>query len=120
MPPLLVNGREIGVHCHHCRQYQQRYGKARIVHTLVFELAHPGASGSAMIAAALHCQRQFIGPADAGLARLKDVYRKVLYLKSADLSALLSVKEKLEPELVREERLRALNIQFDMDPVNPF
>ena len=63
---------------------------------------------------------QFIGPADAGLARLKDVYRKVLYLKSADLSALLSVKEKLEPELVREERLRALNIQFDMDPVNPF
>ena len=63
---------------------------------------------------------QLIGPADAGLARLKDVYRKVLYLKSADLSALLSVKEKLEPELVREERLRALNIQFDMDPVNPF
>ena len=63
---------------------------------------------------------QLIGPADAGLARLKDVYRKVLYLKSADLSALLSIKEKLEPELVREERLRALNIQFDMDPVNPF
>ena len=27
---------------------------------------------------------------------------------------------KLETELGREERLRALNIQFDMDPVNPF
>ena len=84
---------------------------AKLVRALAQEAAGKTAGGGGL---------QFIGPADAGLARLKDVYRKVLYLKSADLSALLSVKEKLEPELVREERLRALNIQFDMDPVNPF
>ena len=84
---------------------------AKLVRALAQEAAGKTAGGGRL---------QFIGPADAGLARLKDVYRKVLYLKSADLSALLSVKEKLEPELVREERLRALNIQFDMDPVNPF
>ena len=84
---------------------------AKLVRALAQEVAGKTAGGGGL---------QFIGPADAGLARLKDVYRKVLYLKSADLSALLSVKEKLEPELVREERLRALNIQFDMDPVNPF
>ena len=84
---------------------------AKLVRALAREAAGKTAGGGGL---------QFIGPADAGLARLKDVYRKVLYLKSADLSALLSVKEKLEPELVREERLRALNIQFDMDPVNPF
>lgn len=63
---------------------------------------------------------QMIGPADAGLAKLKDRYRKVLYLKSGDLSALLSLKEDIEPGLIREEKLQALNIQFDMDPVNPF
>lgn len=63
---------------------------------------------------------QIIGPADAGLAKLKDMYRKVLYLKSADLSALLSLREYMERELIREEKLSALNIQFDMDPVNPF
>ena len=84
---------------------------AKLVRALAQEAAGKTAGGGRL---------QFIGPADAGLARLKDVYRKILYLKSTDLSALLSVKEKLEPELVREERLRALNIQFDMDPVNPF
>ncbi|HIT67960.1 MAG TPA: primosomal protein N' [Candidatus Merdisoma merdipullorum] len=63
---------------------------------------------------------QVIGPAEAGLAKLKDVYRKVLYLKCGDLSVLLAWKESMEAEFGREERLRALNIQFDMDPVNPF
>ena len=61
-----------------------------------------------------------IGPAEAGLAKLKDVYRRVLYVKCGNLALLLAWKEKLETELGREERLRALNIQFDMDPVNPF
>ena len=45
---------------------------------------------------------QIIGPVDAGLAKLKDMYRKVLYLKSADLSALLSLREYMERELIRE------------------
>ena len=63
---------------------------------------------------------QVIGPADAGLTKLKDMYRKVLYLKCKSLAALLSWKENIEPELARESGLQALNIQFDMDPVNPF
>ncbi len=61
-----------------------------------------------------------IGPADAGLLKLKDVYRKVMYLKGRKLSDLTKWKEQLEAELPKEQELSAVNIQFDMDPVNPF
>ena len=65
-------------------------------------------------------QIQVIGPAEAGVSKVRDVYRRVLYLKGSSLPALLAWKEKIEPELDRREELRVLNIQFDMDPVNPF
>ena len=61
-----------------------------------------------------------IGPADAGLSKLKDVYRKVLYLKCVELSYLTEWKEWMEKTLSEEREFSAFNIQFDMDPVNPF
>ncbi len=61
-----------------------------------------------------------LGPAEAGLAKLKDVYRKVLCLKCRELSLLLAWKENMEHRLACEERLQTLSIQFDMDPVHPF
>lgn len=63
---------------------------------------------------------KLIGPAEAGLSKLKDVYRRVLYVKCRDLNRLLAFKENMEQKLSKEEGLQALNIQFDMDPVNPF
>ena len=61
-----------------------------------------------------------IGPADAGVMKVKDVYRKVLYLKALKLSDLTKWKEQLEAELPHEAGLSAVNIQWDMDPVHPF
>lgn len=61
-----------------------------------------------------------IGPADAGLLKLKDAYRKVMYLKGRKLGDMTKWKEQLEAELPKEQELSAVNIQFDMDPVNPF
>ena len=61
-----------------------------------------------------------IGPADAGLSKLKDVYRKVLYLKCTEITYLTEWKEWMEAELPKEKLLSAFHIQFDMDPVNPF
>ena len=61
-----------------------------------------------------------IGPSDAGLSKLKDVYRKVLYLKCTEMNYLTEWKEWLEAELPKEKQLSTFNIQFDMDPVNPF
>ena len=69
-----------------------------------------------------HTRREIalIGPSDAGLSKLKDVYRKVLYLKCTEMNYLTEWKEWLEAELPKEKQLSTFNIQFDMDPVNPF
>ena len=61
-----------------------------------------------------------IGPSDAGLSKLKDVYRKVLYLKCTEMNYLTEWKGWLESVLPKEKQLSTFNIQFDMDPVNPF
>ena len=61
-----------------------------------------------------------IGPSDAGLSKLKDVYRKVLYLKCTEMNYLTEWKGWLEAVLPKEKQLSTFNIQFDMDPVNPF
>lgn len=61
-----------------------------------------------------------IGPSDAGLSKLKDVYRKVLYLKCTKMNYLTEWKGWLEAVLPKEKQLSTFNIQFDMDPVNPF
>lgn len=72
--------------------------------------------------AAGHTRREIvlIGPADAGLSKLKDVYRKVLYLKCTEMAYLTEWKEWMEKTLSEEREFSAFNIQFDMDPVNPF
>ena len=61
-----------------------------------------------------------IGPSDAGLSKQKDVYRKVLYLKCTEMNFLTEWKGWLEAVLPKEKQLSTFNIQFDMDPVNPF
>ena len=63
---------------------------------------------------------QLIGPSDPGLSKLKDIYRKVLYLKCTEMAYLTEWKEWMEAELPGEKLLSTFNIQFDMDPVNPF
>ena len=74
------------------------------------------------VLAAAHTRKEiaFIGPSDPGLSKLKDVYRKVLYLKCTEIAYLTEWKEWLEAELPKEKLLSTFNIQFDMDPVNPF
>ena len=69
-----------------------------------------------------HTRREIalIGPSDAGLSKLKDVYRKVLYLKCTEMNYLTEWKGWLEAVLPKEKQLSTFNIQFDMDPVNPF
>lgn len=74
------------------------------------------------VLAAAHTRKEIalIGPSDPGLSKLKDVYRKVMYLKCTEIAYLTEWKEWLEAELPKEKLLSTFNIQFDMDPVNPF
>jgi primosomal protein N' (replication factor Y) len=65
-------------------------------------------------------QISLVGPADAGVSKVKDMYRKVLYLKCRDQELLLGEKEKLEAVLRENQSLHFLNVQFDMNPVNGY
>lgn len=54
-----------------------------------------------------------IGPAYAAVGRVKDVYRKVLYLKHGDYTALVEIKDKLEKYIEINSGFRKIYIQFD-------
>ncbi len=63
---------------------------------------------------------QIIGPADPVIAKVNDIYRKVLYLKHADYSHLISIKDKLEIYIKEQEITKRGNVQFDFNPMNGF
>lgn len=56
-----------------------------------------------------------IGPADESIARIQEVYRKVLYVKSDSLKELLAVKERLEQYIEINAGYRSVMIQFDVN-----
>ena len=63
---------------------------------------------------------QMIGPADAGVAKVKDIYRKVLYFKHQDYLVLIQIKDVLEQFMGRHREFGNVIIQFDFDPMNGF
>ncbi len=54
-----------------------------------------------------------IGPADAAVGKVNDVYRKVIYLKHKDEKILNAIKDKLERYIEINSGFRKLYIQFD-------
>lgn len=60
-----------------------------------------------------------IGPAPAGLSRLKDRYRFAVYLKHPDYETLAAGKDAVEAYLRGPDCLPG-QVQFDFDPVNPY
>ncbi|MCI9021893.1 MAG: primosomal protein N' [Eubacterium sp.] len=61
---------------------------------------------------------QMIGPADAPVARIKDVCRRVLYIKHPDYGILIRVKDFLERRLQNAPEWKKVIIQFDFNPWN--
>lgn len=60
-------------------------------------------------------QVHVIGPAEASVGKVNDVYRRVLYLKHKDTSVLLDIKEKTEQYIAMNSGFRKIYIQFDMN-----
>ena len=63
---------------------------------------------------------QMIGPADAAVAKLKDVYRRVLYFKHSEYETLVQMKDVLEQYIYHHREFRNVTVQFDFDPMNGF
>ena len=61
-----------------------------------------------------------IGPADPAIARINDIYRKVIYLKAEDYQNLVFVKDRLEKFVRDNTDYKDMVVQFDFNPVNGF
>ncbi len=61
---------------------------------------------------------QVIGPADAPVAKINDIYRRVLYIKHPDYLILVKVKDYLEKQLRGALKWKKVSVQFDFNPWN--
>lgn len=61
-----------------------------------------------------------MNPGQASLAKLKDIYRQVIYLKHEDGEVLLDLKNRLTPVLETHALFAGVNVQFDYDPLNRY
>ena len=68
---------------------------------------------------ALEHRMTIIGPANAGIGKIKDVYRSCLILKHRDKEVLKKAKEKIEQWLSTCE-IEGKIVQFDFNPMNAF
>lgn len=63
---------------------------------------------------------EIIGPASPPIGKIKDVYRKVLYVKHPDYEVLVKTKNKMEQYIEVNAGFSKIRIQFDFDPVQSF
>ena len=56
-----------------------------------------------------------IGPADAPIYRIKDVYSKIIYVKHKDREVLNSIHEKLDVNIVGNQAFKNINVQYDIN-----
>jgi len=58
-----------------------------------------------------------IGPAPAGIAKMKDLYRRVIYIKHTDISLIRDCKGAMEKQIVIDPVFAKTTIQFDINPL---
>ena len=63
---------------------------------------------------------QIVGPAEASIARINDVHRKVIYIKTEDYQNLVSLKDKLENYMKDNRDYQNVSVQFDFNPMSGF
>ena len=61
-----------------------------------------------------------IGPAKAGIEKLRDRFRYVMYIKCADYGLLIRCKDYAEARIKNDETLRNTIIQFDFNPMSGY
>lgn len=61
-----------------------------------------------------------IGPANPGIGKINDVYRKVLYLKTESYDTLIVMKNRLEQYIELNRGFDSMRIQFDFNPMQVF
>ena len=62
---------------------------------------------------------QVIGPAEAAINKINDLYRHVFYVKHGDYQVLVRTKDMLEL-FCKERELKNQTVQYDFDPMNTY
>ena len=62
---------------------------------------------------------KLIGPTDASVGKINDIYRKMIYIKSGNRDTLVRLKDRAE-EYLDANRNKSVRVTFDMDPVNGY
>ena len=62
---------------------------------------------------------QVLGATQAAIAKLKDTYRYVIYVKASRLETLMILKNALEEQRIKKHSGQEI-VQYDFDPVNMF
>lgn len=63
---------------------------------------------------------QIIGPADANISRISDIFRKVIYIKHEKNETLTGLKNELEEKVKSVELFKSIGIQYDFTPMNNY
>ena len=66
-----------------------------------------------------NCKCSMIGPADASVRKISDIYRRLIYLKTKDIRLLKAAKDRAEQYLELHKR-QTIRVTFDFDPVNGY
>ena len=61
-----------------------------------------------------------VGPADAAVAKVNDIYKKVIYIRGADYQKLVHIKDRIERLVADSATYKNITIQFDFNPMNGF
>ena len=56
------------------------------------------------------------GPVWAAIPKIRDVYRKIIYLKSADRNELVRAKNLVEIYTKEKSHFNKVSVQFDFEP----
>ena len=64
-------------------------------------------------------QAAVIGPAAATIKKMKDIYRHMIYVKSADIGVITDIKDRAEAFFEARGNSQ-IRISFDLDPVNGY
>jgi len=63
---------------------------------------------------------QMVGPTDAAIAKVNDVYRKIIYIKTKEYKSLVLLKDRLEDYMKDNRDFQNVSVQFDFNPMSGF
>ncbi len=61
-----------------------------------------------------------LNPGQASLAKLKDTYRQVIYLKHVEAERLIDLKDRLQAVIDTHPLFAGVSVQYDFDPMNSY